>query len=198
MTFVPDSNTVGNVNVSSGASNTVLVPVRRKQKSSYVGWEGVYRLKDHVANIHGNVAPCWKASKDNQLRCRQVIMDVKNKKKKNKKKEEEKVRATVSIGSEEDLEEIKGLGLRKTPMILGPMDIFDNLINPDSSVFGKTMKQQSLNDTNLKERTHVIERYVAKWVYQVGIPFNAIDNDCFLQMVEAIGRFGLSFKPQSQ
>ncbi|KAK3218771.1 hypothetical protein Dsin_012741 [Dipteronia sinensis] len=60
------------------------------------------------------------------------------------------------------------------------------------------MKQQSLNDTILKERTHVTQRYVAKWVYQAGIPFNAIDNDCFLQMVEAIGQFGPSFKPPSQ
>ncbi|KAK2642123.1 hypothetical protein Ddye_023886 [Dipteronia dyeriana] len=39
---------------------------------------------------------------------------------------------------------------------------------------------------------------MSKWVYQAGIPFNAIDNDCFLQMVEAIGRFGPSFKPPSQ
>ncbi|KAK2654654.1 hypothetical protein Ddye_014510 [Dipteronia dyeriana] len=80
------------------------------------------------------------------------------------------------------------------------MDRFANPINPDSSVSGKskTMKQQSLNDTILKERTHACQRYVAKWVYQTGIPFNAIDNVCFLQMVEVIGRFGPSFKPPSQ
>ncbi|KAK2661378.1 hypothetical protein Ddye_007911 [Dipteronia dyeriana] len=46
--------------------------------------------------------------------------------------------------------------------------------------------------------THATQRYVAKWVYQAGIPLNAIDNDCFLQMVETIGRFGPSFKPPSQ
>ncbi|KAK2656318.1 hypothetical protein Ddye_009370 [Dipteronia dyeriana] len=59
------------------------------------------------------------------------------------------------------------------------------------------MKQQSLNNTTLKERTHVTQRYVVKWVYQVGIPFNVIDNDYFLQMVEAIGLFGPGFKPPS-
>jgi len=39
-------------------------------------------LKEHVANIQGNVAPCWMAKNDNQLRCRQAIADAKNKKKK--------------------------------------------------------------------------------------------------------------------
>ncbi|KAK3228896.1 hypothetical protein Dsin_000777 [Dipteronia sinensis] len=81
------------------------------------------------------------------------------------------------------------------------MDKFANPINPNSSASRNsrnTMKQQSVNDTILKERTHVTQRYVAKWVYQVSIPFNVIDNDCFLQMVEAIGRFGPSFKPPSQ
>ncbi|KAK2648211.1 hypothetical protein Ddye_015700 [Dipteronia dyeriana] len=120
---------------------------------------------------------------------------------KNKKKEEEELRAKVSIGCEEDSEEIEGLETRKTSKLLGSMDKFANPINPNSSASGKsrnTMKQQSVNDTILKERTYVTQRYVAKWVYQTGIPFNAIDNDCFLQMVEAIGQFGPSFKPPSQ
>ena len=60
------------------------------------------------------------------------------------------------------------------------------------------MKQQSFNNIILREMTHATQRYMAKWVYQAGIPFNAIDNACFLQMVEAIGRFGLSFKHPSQ
>ncbi|KAK3221712.1 hypothetical protein Dsin_008737 [Dipteronia sinensis] len=228
MTSLPDNsaapNPTGNVNVSSGASNATSVPVGRKRKSNDVGWEfgilidennpdkvkcilceqvfsgGVYRLKEHVANIQGNVAQCRKASIDMQLRCRQAIMDAKNKKK-NKKKEEDELRVAVNIGCEEDLEEMEGLGPRKTSKLLGPMDKFANPINPNSSASGKsrnTMKQQSLNDTILKERTHVTQRYVAKWVYQAGIPFNAIDNDCFLQMVEAIGQFGPSFKPPSQ
>ncbi|KAK2654060.1 hypothetical protein Ddye_013916 [Dipteronia dyeriana] len=140
-------NTTNNVHVSLDASNAALVPVGRKRKSNDIGWEfgilideknpdkvqctlckkvffgGVNRLKEHVANIVGNVVPCRKASKDNQLRCRQVIMDAKNKKK-NKKKEVEEVKVDVSIGGEEDLEEI-GLP-RKTSKLLGPMDEFAN------------------------------------------------------------------------
>ncbi|TXG64053.1 hypothetical protein EZV62_011047 [Acer yangbiense] len=141
---------------------------------------GVYRLKEHVANIQGNVAPCRMATNDNQIR------------------------VEVNIGDEEEFEdqEIEGLGLglgpRKTPKIHGPMDRFASPINPSSSISGKNMQQRTLNDTILKERVHATQKYVAKWVYQVGISFNAIDNDCYLQMVEAIGRFGPSFKPPSQ
>ncbi|KAK3193782.1 hypothetical protein Dsin_025092 [Dipteronia sinensis] len=96
---------------------------------------------------------------------------------------------------------MEGLGPRKTSKLLGPMDKFANPINPNSSASGKnrnTMKQQSLNDIILKERTHVIQRYVAKWVYQACIPFNALIMIVSLQMVEAIGQFGPSFKPPSQ
>ncbi|TXG63549.1 hypothetical protein EZV62_010543 [Acer yangbiense] len=75
---------------------------------------------------------------------------------------------------------------------------FANSINPDFSIYVNTMKQQSFNDIILKEMTHATQRYMAKWVYQAVIPFNAIDNACFLQMVEVIGRFGPSFKPPSQ
>ena len=43
MTSLPDSsaapNAIGNVNVSSGASNATSVPVGRKRKSNDVGWE---------------------------------------------------------------------------------------------------------------------------------------------------------------
>ncbi|KAK2661380.1 hypothetical protein Ddye_007913 [Dipteronia dyeriana] len=86
----------------------------------------VYRLKEHVANIVGNVVPCQKASKDNQFRCRQAIMDAKNREK-NKQKEVEEVKAAMSIGGEEDLEEMEGLP-RKTSKLCGPMDEFANPI----------------------------------------------------------------------
>ncbi|KAK2644933.1 hypothetical protein Ddye_020128 [Dipteronia dyeriana] len=81
------------------------------------------------------------------------------------------------------------------------MDQFVNPINPKSSTSGKSrniVKQHSFNDTILKERTHATQRYVTKLMYQAGIPFNVIDNDCFFQMVETICRFGPSFKPLSQ
>ena len=43
-----------------------------------------------------------------------------------------------------------------------------------------------------------MHQYIARWVYTHGIPFNAVDNDEFIEMVEAIGCFGPGFRPPSQ
>ena len=110
MTSEPNSNTVPNaVGHSSSAASNSNSGIGRKRKSNDIGWEfgilideknqdkvqcilckkvvsrGVYRLKEHVANIQGNVAPCRMATSDNQMRCRQAITDAKNKKKKQEK-----------------------------------------------------------------------------------------------------------------
>ena len=39
---------------------------------------------------------------------------------------------------------------------------------------------------------------MAKWVYEVGIPFNFINNDSFKSLVDVIGLFGPSYKSPSQ
>ncbi|KAK3230180.1 hypothetical protein Dsin_002061 [Dipteronia sinensis] len=83
---------------------------------------------------------------------------------------------------------MEGLGSRKKPNFLGPMDIFALHINLESSE--KMKRQQNINEKFFKERTDVVQEYVANWVYEVGIPFKAIDNDSFRTIVEAIGQFG--------
>ncbi|KAL5732631.1 hypothetical protein ACOSP7_031986 [Xanthoceras sorbifolium] len=70
----------------------------------------------------------------------------------------------------------EGLGLRKKPHFLGPMDKFASKINPEASMTmstGTSLRQQHITDVLFKERTHSVQRYVAKWVYEAGIPFNA-------------------------
>ncbi|KAK3230385.1 hypothetical protein Dsin_002266 [Dipteronia sinensis] len=204
-------------NASSGATNANS---GRKHKSNDVGWEfgdivdeknlvrvmcllckkqfsgGVYRLKEHVANIPGNVAGYWLATQKNRMKCKQAIMDAKNKKK-YKQKEEDALSAEVDILGEEELEEeMKGLWPRKKPNFLSPMDRFALPINPESSE--KTKRQQNTNEKLFKVRADPVQEYVSNWVYEAGIPFNAIDNDSFKTMVEAIGQFGWHFKPSSQ
>ncbi|KAL5785174.1 hypothetical protein ACOSQ2_007566 [Xanthoceras sorbifolium] len=80
---------------------------------------------------------------------------------------------------------------------LGPIDRFVSGINPDFS-FSGTKRQQNINETLFKEMTHKVNQYAARWVYEVGIPFNAIDNDSFKLFVEAVGQFGPGYKPPSQ
>ncbi|KAM0985366.1 hypothetical protein ACFX2C_012645 [Malus domestica] len=42
---------------------------------------GVHRLKQHVANIRGNVAACTKSSDEDKAKCRAALEETKNKKK---------------------------------------------------------------------------------------------------------------------
>lgn len=40
--------------------------------------------------------------------------------------------------------------------------------------------------------------YLARWVYESGIPFNSINNDGFRRFVEAVGQFGPGYIPATQ
>lgn len=86
---------------------TPLSVTDRRRKSSDIGWEygvpvdptnttrvkcklcgkimsgGATRMKRHVAHISGNVSACPNATLDDQARCRQAIMEAKNKRKRN-------------------------------------------------------------------------------------------------------------------
>ena len=93
---------------SSAASNSECSSVL-KRNSNDVGWEygalvdpnnldkvkcklcskkfsgGVYRMKEHIGHISGNVAKCPKSSKEDQEKCRQAILEARNKKKRKDK-----------------------------------------------------------------------------------------------------------------
>ncbi|TXG48199.1 hypothetical protein EZV62_027493 [Acer yangbiense] len=158
--------------------------------------EGVYRLKEHVGHLKGNVSSCPRSTKENIDGCRKAIKDAKNKKR-NKRKEEDEIRAGVDNRGGYECEEIEGLGPMKGPNFLGPIDKFAKSIG-SFSVENRSLRQQSINESLFKERTTIVQEYVAQWVYEVGIPFNAIDNDSFKAMVQAIGIFGPRFQPPRQ
>ncbi|TXG48575.1 hypothetical protein EZV62_024450 [Acer yangbiense] len=181
-----DNTTNTNIR-SDGASND----------SEFSG--GVYRLKQHIARIAGNVSKCPKSTKEDQVRCKQAIEDAKTKKK-NKNKEVQEIRREVNLaGIEEEEEEVEGLGIRKRPHFLGPLDKFATKITPEASMSAsKSVRQQHINDVLFKERTHSVHRYVARWVYEAGVPFNAIQNHSFTAMMEAASLFGPGYKQPSR
>lgn len=69
------------------------------------------------------------------------------------------------------------------------MDQFSRPIDPVESTFQSRKKdrQQNLNDALFKQRTNEVHTYLARWVYESGIPFNAINNDGFQRFCEAVG-----------
>ncbi|XP_070678439.1 uncharacterized protein [Malus domestica] len=213
--------------VSSGASNPMSStqsdnPLKRA--SDDVGWEygvladpsnsdkvkcklckkilsgGIYRMKQHIAHVKGNVAGCTKSSDEDKAKCK-AALDEANKKKKERYMHHEEVREEVQLPHIEEDEDIEVVGSRKRSRTLGPINRFASSINPDSSKSNDesmSKRQQNLHDAIWKDRTHQVGQYLARWVYEAGIPFHAIENDSFKRFVEAVGQFGPGFQPPSQ
>ena len=79
----------------------------------------------------------------------------------------------------------------KRPKQKGPIDVF---FTPNPDVVVQNRKAQGKqtrideNDSYIKElREQACLRFV-RWMYDVGIPFNAVNYDSFGQMIEAIGQ----------
>ncbi|KAL1207419.1 hypothetical protein V5N11_007013 [Cardamine amara subsp. amara] len=157
---------------------------------------GVYRMKEHIAHKKGNVSACPLSTKEDQKKCKQAIIDAKEKKNL-KRKHEEALRAEVNINKDNIIEELeKELGTLKTPHFQGPIDQYTTCINPEASLAAQT-RQQSIHDAISKEKTHAVRQYCARWVYQSSIPFNAIENETFRLFCEALGQFGPGWMPPS-
>ena len=112
---------------SKGSTLESTATKELKRKSTDIGWEygvladpikvdrlkcilcdkvmsgGVNRLKHHIAHITGNVAPCPKATKVDQIKCRNAINEVKCKKK-GKQDDDDALREDVDIGSNEPID----------------------------------------------------------------------------------------------
>ncbi|XP_019157446.1 PREDICTED: uncharacterized protein LOC109154013 [Ipomoea nil] len=206
---------------SVGSSQPFTTSTTIKRKSNDIGWDygvlndptksmdkikcllckkvmsgGVYRIKEHIAGISGNVSKCPIASKEDQLKCRDALMMAKNKKK-NKRAKEVNIRAEVNIGSHEslsniiDVDELQQFEHLKPPCPIGPMDKFANQINPESSLSsGRGTAQQRIIEAFDKERVNRVKEYICRWAYESAIPFHVIEKDSFKLMIEAVGQFG--------
>nr|GFA07237.1 hypothetical protein [Tanacetum cinerariifolium] len=87
---------------------------------------GVTRLKQHIAQITGQTTSCPKATKEDQLKCRNAIHEEKLKKQ-GKRQHDEAIRSKVRLDSNEILEddEVHDHSM-KEPNVFGPMDNFAN------------------------------------------------------------------------
>jgi hypothetical protein len=130
---------------------------------------GIYRLKQHIAGIRGEVQPCPESKDEDKAKCKQVINASKEAKKaRNKDKEEARDVVVLDDGLadedttiEEGLDEIGDSTSRK----LGPLDKFTMPMDPSKLSNNKLVRKQKITEAIWKERIHNLKRYVAKWVY---------------------------------
>nr|XP_011459697.1 PREDICTED: uncharacterized protein LOC101298389 [Fragaria vesca subsp. vesca] len=159
---------------------------------------GINRIKQHIANIKGNVDGCKRSSDEDKTKCIKAIDDGRNKKRQ-KFLFEEELRQEVVIEEGEMEEDGSSHETRRKKRFLGPIDRYASAIDPDSSLDGsKKMKQQNINDSLFKERTHNVHQYLVRWVYKGSLPSHAIENDSFKRFVKVVGQFGPGYKPPTQ
>ncbi|KAL0899102.1 hypothetical protein Bca101_083063 [Brassica carinata] len=114
-------------------------PPRLKRNSNDVGWDygvlcdarypdkvkcllcgkefsgGIFRMKEHIGHLKGNVAACPRSTKGDQEKCKKALAETMNKKSM-KRKHEEALRAEVDINKDTVIEELtKELGTLKNP-----------------------------------------------------------------------------------
>ncbi|WZY94460.1 hypothetical protein YC2023_066789 [Brassica napus] len=83
---------------------------------------GIFRMKEHIAHVKGNVAACPVSTKADQDKCKKAILDAKEKKNL-KRKHDQDLRAEVNINRDSNVEELeKQIGTLKSPHFQGPID----------------------------------------------------------------------------
>ncbi|XP_028082295.1 uncharacterized protein LOC114283626 [Camellia sinensis] len=175
---------------------------------------GVYRVKQHLAGGFKNVTACSKCPAHVREETREFMS-----KKKTQKEEMNMLPDFDDMDMEDededdDVVEInvnqrrkltrssQGSSKSKSKMSKrkGPMDVYFTP-NPESvmknqrdQAKGKQTKIDA-NDPYKKDmRAQAVQRF-ARWMYDAGIPVNAVNYESFGPMIEAIGQYGPGMKP---
>ncbi|XP_028077965.1 uncharacterized protein LOC114279882 [Camellia sinensis] len=173
---------------------------------------GVYRVKQHLAEGYRNVTACPKCPSHVRDEIREFMS-----KKKTQKEEMNMLPDFDGINMEEEDEDEDVVEINvnqhrkltsssqsssksksKMPKRKGPMDVYFTP-NPESVVKNRKDqakgKQTNANGPYKKEmRAQAVQRF-ARWMYDAGIPFNAVNYESFGPMIEAISQYGPGMKP---
>ncbi|GKE19784.1 zinc finger protein [Tanacetum coccineum] len=157
---------------------------------------GITRLKQHLTHTKGDVTGCTSVTTEITKR---VLASMQEKEKiaKEKRRTIEILRSdnTIDLSEDEDagdVVQLKGKGnvsKKRKPVgasnVRGPLD---SILKVDH---GKT-KQSTLDKNNpIKQNLKMVAwKKIATWAYTVGLPFNAVRDDSFQEMIYAVGEYG--------
>ncbi|GJR88049.1 hypothetical protein Tco_0212060 [Tanacetum coccineum] len=126
---------------------------------------GITRLKQHLTHTKGDVTGCTKVTTEITKR---VLASMHEKEKITKEK-----RRTIEILNTIDLSE-------------------DEDVDDQGMINGRKTKQSTLDKNNpIKQNLKMVAwKKIATWAYTVGLPFNAVRDDSFQEMIYAVGEYG--------
>ena len=148
----------------------------------------IYRHKQHLVGGHRNVKKCTKCL----VHVRQEMNGKKNQKDRLKMRNEDFKDIDEEVESRRVGGSNRGRGSAKRSREKGMMDHFFTP-NAEAVVQNRSgkMTQTIMNDVYRKEARERACSLIARWMYNVSIPFNAITYRSFQPMIEAIGQYGV-------
>ncbi|XP_042401120.1 uncharacterized protein LOC121991168 [Zingiber officinale] len=103
-----------------------------------------------------------------------------------------KVKGKRSISNSSNHPTVQGKKCKQT----GPINLYF-MKDVDEIVKQRRAKSKGQFDENKKKLRDIVVEKFARWMYDAGIPFNAVKYDSFEPCIEAIGQFGSGMKPPS-
>ncbi|GJZ02137.1 zinc finger, CCHC-type containing protein [Tanacetum coccineum] len=178
----------GRFNHMEGQSSHASVNLNTSANTSSDAGTGITRLKQYLTHTKGDVASCSKVTTDITKR---VLASMHGKEKitKEKKRNIEILRSsnTIYLSEDEDADdEVQVSGKKRKSVgasnVRGPLDSILKINH------GKT-KQSTLDKNNpIKQNLKMVAwKKIATWAYTVVLPFNAIRDESFQDMIYAIG-----------
>ncbi|KAL6578942.1 hypothetical protein OROMI_009158 [Orobanche minor] len=166
---------------------------------------GVFRMKEHLVGGKRNATKCPNATEE----VRKEVLDFMNAKKQSKEVVDLNEFEVGDYDEDDDvLMQPHGpqplvcgsttSTLHKTQKMKGPMDVYFTP-DPEVVVMKRKGRQPKIdeNDGAKKELKKRACQAFARWMYDAGIPFNAVNYPSFDVYVEAQGQYGPGMKPPS-
>ena len=172
---------------------------------------GISRMKQHFVGGFRNAKACGKIPEHVKVEIKEYLSQKKKQKDERTNLLDFDDATYYETGDEEDDQEVRGRRVASKsnlsswassrPREKGPIDSYFTP-DPEEVVQSKKGKQKSIvdalrNDAHKKELRDRTCRHIAAWMYDAGIPFNAVKYDSFKVMIEAIGQYGPGMKAPS-
>ena len=147
---------------------------------------GVFRMKEHLAGIHGNAAPCLLVPPEVRDEIKNYLDKHSEAKKMAQMCREERIDQGVSLykSSSGSVSNTSRRGVR------GPMDRF--LQNVEEGEDEGNPVVITASEKELRDRT---AQDIGRFFFENGIAFNVANSPSFINMLRSVGNFGRGLKP---
>ena len=149
---------------------------------------GVYRMKEHLAGIKGNVAPCTMVPSEVKSEISEFMKKKHDAKKVAQLYREERIDQCASLHPKSFGSSNSSVSQRRAR---GPMDRY--FVNLEEGVDDENVREPSQGSVqDLRNRT---VQDIGKFFFENGIAFNVANSPSFANMVRSVGNFGRGLKP---